>query len=100
MDIVDGLSDSLPLMNDESPAAVAVMQSERAGEHIDRIWKRMGVPGKDAMWRDGHLQGGELRLSGGVVGVRFAIPGLRGLQQDFALGSLDVRSPALREDGG
>jgi hypothetical protein len=58
------------------------------------------VPRQGGVGRDGELDGGELRLACGVVGVGLAVPGLGGLEEDFALAGGDMECGVLREDCG
>src|ERR1700691_1866134 len=97
MNIVNRLPDGLPLMNDQSLAAGLVMQRKGAGQNIDNIGERMSMPGQRGMRRDGQLDRCELRLPGGIVRVRFAVPGLSSLQQDFAVAAGYVLRPVLSE---
>jgi hypothetical protein len=57
----------------------------------------MSMPGQRGMRRDGQLDRCELRLPGGIVRVRFAVPGLSSLQQDFAVAAGYVLRPVLSE---
>jgi uncharacterized membrane protein (GlpM family) len=88
-----------PLMNDQSLSAGLVVQGESAGQHIDNIWERMSVPRQRGMRCDGQFDRCELRLSRGIVCVRFAIPGLCSLQQDFAVTARYVLRAALGKYG-
>src|ERR1700739_4993399 len=59
----------------------------------------MSMPRQRGMRRDGHFERCELRLSRGIVGVRFSIPGLRSLQQDVAVAARYVLRSALSKQG-
>src|ERR1700743_2202951 len=99
MNIIDRLTDGLPLMNNQCLAAGLVMQRKRAGKHINRIGKWVRVPWQNGMGRNRQPDRCELRLACRVVCVRFAIPRMIGLQKDFSFATRNTLRSALREHG-
>ena len=73
------------------------MQRESAREDVDDIWEWMRVPGQSGVWCDGQLDRSKLRLTGGIMFVRLAVPRLRCLQQDFAVTAGNAIRPGLSE---
>jgi hypothetical protein len=79
MNIVDGLSDSFSLMNNQRLAACSIVQRQRTREHINHIREWMGVPWQRCVRRNGQLDRCKLRLARWVVRIRLPVPRLAGL---------------------